>query len=112
MSHEVSIIRSHDIQDRIFTIRSLQIMLDRGLAELYQVETKALNQAVGRNAERFPERFRFQLSRQEKNGLVTNCDRFESLKHSTTMPYAFTEQEISMLSAGVGFAAPGFGRLS
>ena len=74
-------------------------MLDRDLAELYGVETKVLNQAVKRNIERFPEQFCFQLDKNEQNELVTNCDRFEKLKHSTSNPYAFTEQGVAMLSA-------------
>ena len=86
------------IESKIFNIRGKQVMLDRDLAVLYGVETKALNQAVKRNLERFPERFRFQLVENELNKLVTNCDRFKSLKHSTSMPYAFTEQGISMLA--------------
>jgi len=90
---------SVSIQTRIFSIRGQQVMLDRDLAELYQVETKVMNQAVKRNIERFPAQFRFQLSQIEKGELVTNCDRFESLKHSTSFPYAFTEQGVSMLSA-------------
>lgn len=88
-----------DVQQRIFTIRGQQVMIDRDLSELYGVETKALNQAVKRNAERFPAEFCFRLTKEEKNELVTNCDRFESLKHSSTMPYAFTEQGVAMLSA-------------
>ncbi len=60
--------------------------------------TKALNQAVKRNQKRFPADFMFTLSRYEKNELVTNCDRFKSLKHATVMPYAFTEQGVAMLS--------------
>jgi hypothetical protein len=99
MSQELNIMDSNNIQNRIFTIRGLQVMVDRDLAELYQVETKVLNQAVKRNIKRFPEQFRFQLSKAEKNELVTNCDRFESLKHSTVLPYVFTEQGVSMLSA-------------
>jgi hypothetical protein len=74
-------------------------MIDRDLAELYQVETKVLNQAVKRNINRFPVVFRFQLSNKELIELVTNCDRFESLKHSSNIPYAFTEQGVAMLSA-------------
>jgi hypothetical protein len=58
-------------------------MLDRDLAELYQVSTKVLNQAVRRNIKRFPADFMFQLADKEKNELVTNCDRFNSLKHSS-----------------------------
>ena len=83
----------------VFNIRGRQVMLDRDLAVLYGVETKVLNQAVKRNIERFPERFRFQLIENEFDKLVTICDRFESLKHSTSLPYAFTEQGVSMLSA-------------
>lgn len=74
-------------------------MLDRDLADLYEVETKVLNQAVKRNIERFPEHFRFQLTNQEKEELVTNCDRFGMLKHSSVNPFAFTEQGVAMLSA-------------
>lgn len=86
------------IEGRIMSIRERQIMIDRDLAELYGVETKVLNQAVKRNMERFPERFRFQLTKEEMNELVTNCDRFNSLKHSTARSYAFTEQGVAMLS--------------
>ena len=77
------------------------MLIDRDIAMLYKVETKVLNQKVKRNVARFPERFRFQLTKQEMKELVTNCDRFESLKHSSSAPYAFTEQGISMLSAVV-----------
>ena len=75
------------------------MIIDRDLAVLYGVETKVLNQAVKRNIERFPEHFRFQLSNQEKDELVTNCDRFSTLKHSSVNPFAFTEQGVAMLSA-------------
>ena len=88
-----------DATSRIMSIRGSQIMIDRDLAELYGVETRVLNQAVKRNIERFPERFRFQLTKEEKTELVTNCDRFGSLKHSAASPYAFTEQGVAMLSA-------------
>lgn len=88
-----------EIENRIFTIRDHQVMIDRDLAEMYQVETKALNQAVKRNIERFPQLFRFQLTDNEKIELVTNCDRFASLKHSSHNPFAFTEQGVAMLSA-------------
>jgi hypothetical protein len=88
-----------NIQSMIFTIRGVQVMVDRDLATVYEVGTKALNQAVKRNIERFPVEFRFQLTDVEKQELVTICDRFESLKHSTSNPYVFTEQGVSMLSA-------------
>jgi hypothetical protein len=66
---------SISIENKIFTIRVTQVMVDRDLAELYQVETKVLNQAVKRNIERFPEYFRFQLLQNELDELVTICDR-------------------------------------
>jgi len=93
------IVSEQSIQSRIFTIRGMQVMIDRDLAELYRVETKALNQAVKRNIKRFPDSFRFRLDEAEKKELVTKCDRFKSLKHSSSLPYAFTEQGVSMLSA-------------
>lgn len=87
------------IENRILTLRGKQVMIDRDLAELYGVETKRLNEQVKRNIERFPGHFRFQLSNQERNELVANCDRFSSLKHSSANPFAFTEQGVAMLSA-------------
>ena len=87
------------VENRILPIRGVQVILDRDLADLYGVETKVLNQSVKRNIERFPEHFRFQLSRYETDELVTNCDRFKNLKHSTVCPFAFTEQGVAMLAS-------------
>ena len=87
-----------EIKNKIYTIRRLQVMLDRDLAELYGVQTKALNQAVKRKSERFPEDFMFQLTEREKNELVTNCDHLQLLKHSSQPPYVFTEQGVANLS--------------
>ncbi len=98
MSKELAISQKH-IESRIFSIRDNQVMIDRDLAEMYQVEVKRLNEQVKRNIERFPESFRFQLTEGEKNELVANCDRFETLKHSSNNPCAFTEQGVAMLSA-------------
>ena len=81
------------------TIRGNQVIIDADLAEFYQVKTIALNQAVKRNETRFPLRYRFQLTEDEKQELITNCDRFKSLKHSSYLPYAFTEQGVTQLSA-------------
>lgn len=92
-------ITTQNIQNKIFTIRDIQVMLDRDLAELYGVEPKRLNEQVKRNIKRFPLSFRIQLTEMEKNELVANCDRFKTIKHSTSLPYAFTEQGVSMLSA-------------
>lgn len=86
------------VVNKIYLIRGQKVMLDNDLAELYDVETKVLNQAVKRNQSRFPEDFMFQLSGQE----------FENLRSQTvtskwggrrTAPYAFTEQGVAMLSS-------------
>lgn len=86
------------LESCIFTIRGTQVIVDRDLATLYGVEPKRLGEQVKRNIERFPERFRFQLSNDEKAELVANCDRLKPLKHSNVNPYVFTEQGIAMLS--------------
>jgi hypothetical protein len=88
-----------EIENLILTIRGKQVMLDRDLARLYGVETRVLNQAVKRNIERFPDRFMFQLTDNEMVKLVTICDRFKLLKHSSSLPYAFTEHGVTMLAS-------------
>ena len=85
MSEELQL---SEIENRIFTIRNFQVMIDRDLTELYQVPTKVLNQSVNRNIERFPEAFKFQLNSEEKDELVTNCDRIKKLKHSEGKSYS------------------------
>ena len=87
-----------NIQDMIFEIRGQRVMIDRDLAWLYKVPTKVLNQAVKRNLRRFPDDFMFRLSNEEALELVTNCDRLQKLKHSSSNPYAFTQEGVSMLS--------------
>jgi hypothetical protein len=86
------------ITNKILFVGGKKVMLDRDLAELYGVTTKALNQAVARNVTRFPEDFMFRLVKREIDELVTNCDRFKLLKHSSSLPYVFTEQGVAMLS--------------
>ena len=102
------------IRSRILTVCGVQVMLDRDLAELYGVPTKVLNQAVKRNIERFPERFMFQLSKDDIENLrsqIATTNAVTSIRsqivtinkkqgqHLKYMPYAFTEQGIAMLSA-------------
>jgi hypothetical protein len=87
-----------DIQSRIYTIRSVQVMLDSDLAALYEVETKVLNQAVKRNRQRFPEQFCFQLTNDEFNILKSQIVT-SSWGGRRTNPYVFTEQGVAMLSA-------------
>ena len=94
---EISIIK---IENSIYTIRGLQVMLDSDLAEMYQVETKVLNQAVKRNLDRFPKEFRFQLTHDEMNHLRSQIVT-SSITHGgrRVLPFVFTEQGVSMLSA-------------
>ncbi len=87
------------IEGAIVLIRGQRVMLDTDLAALYGVPTKALNQAVKRNEGRFPLDFMFRLTKKEKDELVTNCDRFQRLKHSSALPRVFTEQGVAMLSS-------------
>ena len=95
-------IEETNITDIIYTIRGKQVMLDSDLAILYQVETRVFNQAVKRNSNRFPERFRFQLTEEEYKNLRS---QFVTSSGENThggrryMPYVFTEQGIAMLSA-------------
>lgn len=79
------------IEQAILVIRGQRVMVDSDLAKLYGVSTKALNQAVKRNADRFPNDFMFRLTQKEKAEVVTNCDHLSKLKFSPTMPFAFTE---------------------
>ncbi len=100
VSQSIVPLKESNIQNKIFTIRGIQVMLDNDLAYLYEVETKQLNRAVSRNLDRFPERFRFQLTQEEYDNL-----RFQNGTSSSEhggrryLPYVFTEQGISMLSA-------------
>lgn len=87
-----------NIQNCIFEFRGQRVMIDRDLADLYGVPTKVLNQAVKRNMRRFPEDFMFQLNDEEKQELVTFCDRLGVLKHSGVNPKAFTQEGVAMLS--------------
>lgn len=98
-NNKITVFDTDKIQNLILSIHGTQVMIDRDLAELYQVPTKRLNEQVKRNIDRFPKPFRFQLSNKEKNELVANCDRFENLKHSSVRPYVFTEQGVAMLSS-------------
>ena len=92
------LIPQQTIEQRIFLIRNQKVMIDRDLAELYGVETKHLNRQVKRNIQRFPEEFMFQLSTEERNQLVTICHRFKTMKHSSSLPYVFTEHGVIMIA--------------
>jgi hypothetical protein len=87
------------IEKKIFLIKGEKVMIDADLAGLYCVTTKALNQAVKRNKDRFPSDFMFQLTETEKQEVVTNCDHLARLKFSPALPYAFTEHGAIMLAS-------------
>ena len=84
---------------KIILIRGKKIMIDKDLAELYNVTTKRLNEQVKRNRKRFPEDFTFQLTQEEKEEVVANCDHLKTLKYSPNLPFAFTEHGAVMLAS-------------
>src|SRR5512136_2664272 len=89
------------IESKMFMIRGQKVMLSHHLAELYEVEPRALNQAVKRNIERFPEDFMFQLTEEEEALLRSQIVTLKTGRgqHSKYLPYAFTEQGVAMLSS-------------
>ena len=87
-----------EVEKKIITLRNQQVILDSDVAELYGVQTKRVNEAVSNNPEKFPEGYILELFENEKNELVENFDRFNRLKHSTTVPKAFTERGLYMLA--------------
>jgi len=91
--------RSNDVDARVIVLRGRQVILDTSLAEIYGAPTKALNQAVRRNIGRFPEDFRFQVTREELAEVVTNCDHLSRLRFSTVPPWAFTEHGAIMAAS-------------
>ena len=94
-----SVIKLGAIQQRILLIRGEKVIVDADLAEAYGVTTKALNQAIRRNADRFPPDFMFRLTKEEKAGVVTNCDHLERLKFSPVNPRVFTEHGAIMAAS-------------
>ncbi len=93
-----SIVTAEEVRNRIYVIRGKRIILDTDLAELYEVETRVLNQAVTRNIERFPDDFMFQLTKQEFANLKSQIV-ISSWGGVRKMPRAFTEHGILMLSS-------------
>ncbi len=91
----------HDIEKLIITVRGEQVLIDQDIARLYGVTTKRLNEQAKRNSARFPRNFRFELTVEERDEVVANCDHLQSLKFRPTLPFAFTEQGIGQLSSVV-----------
>ena len=92
------IINTKDVQDKVIVVRGQQVLLDRDVAVLYGVTTGRINEAVKNNVEKFPEGYLFPLTNEEKNELIENFDRFDSMKHSPNPPTAFTERGLYMLA--------------
>lgn len=97
--YKKEVVHKENIDDKIFLIRGQRVMADTDLAKLYNVSTKALNQAVKRNKGRFPSDFMFVLTKEEKDELVTNCDHLKNLKYSSSLPKVFTEHGAIMLAS-------------
>lgn len=86
------------IEQAILLIRGQRVMLDVELARIYGVATKRLNEQVKRNRERFPSDFMFELTQEEMDELVANCDQFKNMKHSSVLSRVFTEHGALMLA--------------
>lgn len=95
--NEIAIHNTESLKDKIYTIRGVQVMLDSDLAEIYGYATKAFNQQVKNNIERFDDDFRFQLTEDETNYLRSKFLTANISSMSRSLPYAFTEQGIYML---------------
>ncbi len=87
------------ITSKIYLLRGVKVMLDRDLSDLYDVETKALKQAVRRNMKRFPPDFMFELTKDENQSLRSQNVTLKRGRHSKYLPFAFTEQGVAMLSS-------------
>lgn len=97
MANEIMINNEEDLKSKIYTIRGLQVMLDRDLAEIYGYSTKTFNQQVKNNIERFDEDFIFQLTTDEVNNLRSKILTANISSKNRSNPYAFTEQGVYML---------------
>ena len=93
------VVAGDEILRSILWVRDQRVIIDTDLAELYDVPTKALNQAVKRNRERFPPDFMFRLTARERKEVVTDCDHLARLRFSPALPYAFTEHGALMAAS-------------
>ena len=92
------IINTGDVRNKVIVLRGQNVLLDRDVALLYGVDTRSINQAVKNNLEKFPNGYLIPLNDNEKEELIKNFDRFESMKHSPVPPTAFTERGLYMLA--------------
>ena len=99
MKKKITYLPAEPVEKLILIIRGQKVILDADLARIYGGSTKVLNQAVKRNADRFPPDFVFQLTKAEKTEVVTICDHLQKLKFSPVFPYAFTEHGAIMAAS-------------
>lgn len=93
-----ALISTGEVEKLMLNIRGKNVLLDRDVATLYGVETRDINKAVKNNPRKFPKGYLLELTPEEKSQLVENFHRFNSLKHSTSLPNAFTERGLYMLA--------------
>ena len=94
----MEIIKFEELENKLIKYNEEFVLVDRDVAQLYGVETRDINKAVANNPEKFPEGYIIELNEDEKKELVENFHRFNTLKHSTVAPHAFTEQGLYMLA--------------
>ena len=98
MDSIIDVIAYKEVEEFILNVRGQDVILDRDVAALYDVPTREINRAVKNNPNKFPEGYVIVLENDEKSELVENFHRFNSLKHSTVLPSAFTEKGLYMLA--------------
>ena len=94
----MQITKFQTLESKLINYRNTIVIIDRDVAELFSVETKEVNKAVKNNPDKFPNGYILELTKNEKSELVKNFHRFNSLKHSTVSPKAFTEKGLYMLA--------------
>lgn len=94
----MGIIKFDDLENKLIQYKNQLVLVDSDVAQLYGVETREVNQAVLNNLDKFPDGYIIELTKEEKNELVKNFDRFNKLKHSTVSPKVFTEKGLYMLA--------------
>ena len=94
----MQITKFETLESKLINYRDTIVVIDRDVAELFDVETKEINKAVKNNPDKFPNGYILELTKKEKSELVKNFHRFNSLKHSSVSPKAFTEKGLYMLA--------------
>lgn len=93
----MTVIKFDDLENKLIQYKNQLVLVDSDVAQLYGVETREVNQAVLNNLDKFPDGYIIELTKEEKNELVKNFDRFNKLKHSTVSPKVFTEKGFNLI---------------